>query len=229
MKLTVVVTVLNEKETILKAIELVKNLNIEKQIIVIDNCSTDGTREILRGLRDNSIEIVYQSKNYGYGMSVTTGINMAKGDYVYIHNTDLEYDPAYSIPMLELAEKEGLDAVFGSRLKDRAGESKLKIIKERPFYLGSIITTFLINIFYGRHFTDIIGSKFYRVSSFKKLDLRNFGVSFDFELVSKLCSSGFKIGEISVTYKPRVKGKKMKARYIIHAVLTMLRVRLFGR
>ena len=76
MKLTVVVTVLNEKETILKAIELVKNLNIEKQIIVIDNCSTDGTREILRGLRDNSIEIVYQSKNYGYGMSVTTGINM---------------------------------------------------------------------------------------------------------------------------------------------------------
>jgi len=229
MKLTVVVTVFNEKETILKAIEAAKNLNIEKQIIVVDNCSTDGTKEILRGLRDNSVEIVYQSKNYGYGMSVITGVNMAKGEYVYIHNTDLEYDPVYALPMLELAEKDGLDAVFGSRLKGRAGESKFKIIKERPFYLGSIITTFLANIFYNRNFTDIIGSKFYKVSSFKKLNLYNFGVGFDFELVSKLCKSGFKIEEIPVTYNPRVKGKKMKARYIIHAILAMFRVRIFGK
>ena len=229
MKLTVIVTVFNEHETILKAIEQVKNLDVDKQIIIIDNCSTDGTREILKSIDDPDLQIVYQPLNYGYGRSVTQGVELAQGEYAYVHNSDLEYDPSCVYEMLKVSEKEGLDAVFGSRLKDRAGESKLKIIKERPFYLGSIITTFLINIFYGRNFTDIIGSKFYKVSSFKKLDLRNFGVSFDFELVSKLCKSGFKIGEIPVTYNPRVKGKKMKARYIIHAVLTMFRVRLFGR
>lgn len=93
MKLTIVVTVYNEKSTILKAVDEVRNLNIEKQIIIVDNFSTDGTREILNNLNDNSLVIVYQTKNYGYGESVITGMNLAKGEYLYVHNSDLEYDP----------------------------------------------------------------------------------------------------------------------------------------
>jgi dolichol-phosphate mannosyltransferase len=226
MKLTVVVTVFNEQETISKAIEQVKALNIEKQIIIVDNCSTDGTIEVLRKLQDPALEIVYQPMNFGYARSVSLGVRLAQGEYVYVHNSDLEYDPSCVYGMLDLAEKQGLDAVFGSRLVNRSSESKFKIIKERPFYLGTIITTFLINLFYGRKLTDIIGARFYRVSSFKKLNLQSSDIGFDFEIASKLCKYNFKFKEVPVNYEPRRAGKKKVNIYdIVPAVLTIFRNR----
>jgi glycosyltransferase involved in cell wall biosynthesis len=226
MKLTVVVTVYNEKNTIARAIEEAKKIQLDKEIIVIDNCSTDGTREILRGLNDNTIKVVYQSKNYGYGVSVLTGMNLAQGEYLFIHNSDLEYDPVCVYEMLDSAEKENLDAVFGSRLLNRRDESVFKILKERPFYLGTIITTFLVNLFYGRNFADIIGNRLYRTASLKKINSREPAIGFDFEVVSKLCKFGFKIKEMSVKYSPRKKGKKVKVYDIFPAILTILKIRL---
>lgn len=225
MKLTIVVTVYNESSTILKAIDDARSLNIEKEIIIVDNCSTDGTREILRRLNDNSLVIVYQSSNRGYGESVITGMRLAKGEYLYVHNSDLEYDPRCVYEMVELSDKEGLDAVFGSRLLKRQGESKFKILKERPFYLGSFITTFLTNIFYHRNFTDIIGTRFYRTEALRKIDPQIQGIGFDFEVVSKLCKYGYKINETAVSYSPRTKGKKIKVYDIIPAVWMMLKIK----
>ncbi len=225
MKLTVVVTVYNEKDTIVRAIEEAKKIQLDKEIIVIDNCSTDGTREILRGLNDSAIKVVYQSMNYGYGTSVLTGMNLAQGKYLFIHNSDLEYDPVCVYEMLDAAEKENLDVVFGSRLISRRNESIFKILKERPFYLGTIITTFLINLFYGRHFADIIGNRLYRTASLKKLDPQEAAIGFDFEVVSKLCKYGYKIKEMPVRYSPRTKGKKVKIYDIVPAILTILKIR----
>ena len=225
MKLTIVVTVYNERSTILKAIEEAKSLDIEKQIIVVDNCSTDGTRELLRGLNDSSITIVYQSRNYGYGESVITGMNLAQGEYLYVHNSDLEYDPRCVYEMVEVSDKEGLDAIFGSRLLTRQGESRLKILKERPFYLGSFITTFLTDIFYHKNFSDIIGSRFYRTDVLRKINPQARGIGFDFEVVSKLCKYGYKIKELAVSYSPRTKGKKIKAHDIIPAVWVMFKIK----
>lgn len=225
MKLTVVITVFNEKNTILKAIEEAKKIEIEKEIIVIDNCSTDGTHEILRKLNDNSIKIVYQLMNYGYGMSVITGMNLAKGEFLFVHNSDLEYDPACVYEMLNLAERDNLDAIFGSRLANRKQQSILGILRERPFYLGSIITTSLTNIFYGKHFTDIIGNRFYRTCALRNINPGVFGIGFDFEVVSKLCKYGFRVSEIPVRYSPRTKGKKIKIYDIIPAVLTMFKIK----
>ncbi len=228
MKLTVVVTVYNEKNTIVRAIEEAKKIQLDKEIIVIDNCSTDGTREILRSLNDSTIKVVYQSMNYGYGTSVVTGANLARGEYLFIHNSDLEYDPVCVYEMLDVAEKENLDVVFGSRLISRRNGSVFKIIKERPFYLGTIIVTFLINLLYGRNFTDIIGNRLYRTASLKKLNPQEPAIGFDFEVVSKLCKYGYKIKEMPVKYFPRSKGKKVKAYDIIPAVLTILNVKFFG-
>lgn len=228
MKLSVVVTVFNEKDTILKAIEEAKEIRLEKEVIVIDNCSTDGTQDILKGLNDNSINIVYQPANYGYGMSVITGMNMARGEYLFVHNSDLEYDPECVYRMLDLAENEGLDAVFGSRLFNRRGEPILRILKGRPFYLGTLITTWLVNVFYGRKFTDIIGNRFYRTSSLKKVNPIDRGIGFDFEVVSRLCKGGFKVKEVPVKYSPRTKGKKIKVYDIIPAIIAMLKVRFKG-
>ena len=229
MKLTIIVTCFNEKATILKAIEEAKNLNIEKEIIVIDNCSTDGTREILKALNDDSIKIVFQPQNYGYGQSVRTGASLAKGEFIYVQYADLEYDIGSAYKMLFLAEEDNLDAVFGSRLYSIKKNmiSVFRLIKERPYCLGTLITTFLINFFYRRRFTDIIGTRLYRTSSFRKIYIESRGIAFDFEVVSKLCKRGFKIKEVPVYYKARSarEGKKVKARDIVPALIAIFKVK----
>lgn len=230
MELSVIITCFNEKPTILKAIEEAKNLNIEKEIIVIDNCSTDGSKEILESLNDNSIKIIFQPKNYGYGQSVKTGSSHAKGDFIYVQYSDLEYDIECVYRMLEIAKRENLDAVFGSRLYD-VKKAAFSLIKERPYYLGTILTTFLINLFYKMSFSDIIGTRLYRRTSFIRLDIKSSNISFDFEVVSKLCKDGFKIREVPVLYKPRSKkeGKKVKPIDIIPALVAIFKVKLFGK
>jgi glycosyltransferase involved in cell wall biosynthesis len=229
MLLTIVVTVYNEKKTIVEAIRQVEALDLEKEIIVVDNFSTDGTRELLKNYGSDAITIVFQDKNYGYGQSVITGCDMAKGKYLYVHNADLEYDPSYVHEMIECAGKEDCDAIFGSRLATRK-ESSLTIIRKRPYFSASIISTFLINKFYGMNFTDIIGSKFYKTSSLRKLyPISDRSITFDFEVVSKLSKRGYKIKEIPVSYKPRSakEGKKIKIFHSIPALIALLKVKLF--
>ena len=228
VKLTIIVTVYNEKDTIIRAIEEAKAISLDKEVIVVDNCSTDGTKELLMNLEDPSIKIVYQPKNYGYGMSVLTGMNLAKGEFLFVHNSDLEYDTECVYRMLKLAEDEKLDAIFGSRLLSRTSESRIKVLKERPFYLGTMIIAGLINNFYNKNFTDVIGNRFYRTAALRKINPTEKGISFDFEVVSKLCKCQFKILEVLIKYSPRVEGKKIKIYDIVPALLTILRIKVFG-
>ena len=121
MKLTILIGCFNEKLTILKAIEQAKAINIDKEIIVIDNCSTDGTREILESLKnDKALKIVLQPKNFGAGHTGIMGMRLAQGDYFYGPGADLEYKMDDVYKMLEEIEKDNLDVVFGSRLLDGA-------------------------------------------------------------------------------------------------------------
>ena len=104
------------------------------------------------------------------------------------------------------------------------------MIKERPFWLGTIIATFLINLLYGKHFTDIIGSNLIKTSILKKLNCKANSQAFAFELVSKLCRGGYKTGEIPIFYRPRThkEGKTIKAMDMIPALLIILKVKIFG-
>lgn len=228
MKLSIVITCFNEKNTILQAIEEAKKVDLDKEIIIIDNASTDGSREILKNLKNENINIVFQPKNYGYGQSVKTGASLSKGEFIYVHYSDLEYDIECVYRMIEIAERNNLDVVFGSRLYDNK-KSALDLIKKRPYYLGTLITTFMINLFYRKNFTDIIGTRLYRSSSFKKLSIGSTGMSFDFEVVSKVCKNGFKTTEVPVSYRPRStrEGKKIKPSDIFPAILTILKVKFF--
>jgi glycosyltransferase involved in cell wall biosynthesis len=229
MLLTIVVTVLNEKDTVLEAIRQVEALEVEKEIIVVDNFSTDGTRELLHAYRGASVQMVLQDRNYGYGQSIITASEMAGGKYLYVHNADLEYDPRHVHEMIDHAEKEGYDAVFGSRLA-RSNKSYLQVVRERPYYLAAVISTWMINKFYHKSFTDIIGSKFYRTASLRRLyPISDRSITFDFEVVSKLCKKGFRIKEIPVSYQPRSRreGKKIKMLDSLPALWALLKVRLF--
>jgi hypothetical protein len=156
-----------------------------------------------------------------------SGINKSKGKYVFIQYSDLEYDHRRSLDMMRLAEKNKLDVVLGSRLKYR--KKNLKLIINKPSYLATIICTFLINIFYNKNFTDIIGAKLYRTKSIKNLKINNFNEGFDFELMSKISKMGLKIEEMSIKYKPRENSseKKIKFYHMFEALYEIFRVKLF--
>ena len=226
IKLTYVVLVWNEVETIKKAIEDVQKIKYpNKEIIVIDNNSTDGTKNILKKIKN--IKKIYRKKNLGAGKSCVTGIKKAKGNYIFIQFSDLEYDHNRSIDMLNYAMKNNLDIVLGSRLKNK--KSIYKMIIRKPAYLATIITTFLINILYKKKFTDIIGAKLYKTQAVKKIPVNSFHTGFDFEFISRACVRKLKIGEISVKYKQRknLSNKKIKFYNIFNAFYEIFKVKIF--
>jgi len=228
MKLTILIFCFNEKATISSAIEQAKQITIDKEIIVIDNCSIDGTREILQAYKkDKALKVIIHDKNLGAGYSVREGISLAQGLYFYAPGADLEYKMTDVYKMIEKIESEKLDGIFGSRLLDKQGISRFKLVKERPFWLGTIIATFLINLFYARKFTDVIATKLMKTDILKNLGCEANNPSFEFEFVSRLCKKGYKIGEVPVWYKARThkEGKTIKAVHMIPAILAILRIK----
>jgi dolichol-phosphate mannosyltransferase len=231
MKLSIIIACLNEKPTIAEVIKEAKASPIDKEIIVIDNYSTDGTREILEGFKeDKELKIILHSRNMGIGYSGREGLQLAQGKYFYGIGADKEYRLADAIKMVDKAEAEGLDAVFGSRLLDRKNVSKLELVRERHFWLGSIISTALVNFLYQRKFTDIIGSKIIKADVMRSLELKSDTHTVDFESVSKLCKRRYKIGEVPVWYKPRThkEGKTIRALDIIPALWAIIKVKFFN-
>lgn len=232
MKLTILIVCYNEKTTILDVIEQAKRLNVDKEIIIIDNCSIDGTGAILENFKkDTALRIVIHYKNMGVGYSIREGIRIAQGDYLYAPGADLEYKMEDVRQMIDKIESDKLDAVFGSRLLEKKGVSILKLIKERPYWLGSIIATFCINLFYKRNFTDIIGTKLIRTNILKELNCKADNQAFEFELVSRLCKKRYKIGEVPVWYKPRThkQGKTIRIIDMIPALWAILKIKFFTK
>lgn len=224
-KITFLITVYNEHLTVKDAIQEILSLKYEnKEIIIIDNASTDGSQEIIKQFKN--IKIVLRKKNLGYGSTVMEGLNLATGDYLYVHNSDLEYDPLNAIDMLVFAERENLDIVFGSRLKNRY--EFFKNLKINPAFLATYLTTFIINLLYKRNFTDIIGSKLYKIDKIRKVKVDFFHEGFDFGFVSRLCKEKYNIGEILVSYKPRenFSDKKIKWYHMFVALLAIFKVKI---
>jgi len=229
LRITYVVTVYNEVKTVEKAIKDVIGINYpNKEIIVIDNCSKDGSAEIIKKLKEKKIKIILRKKNIGFGNSVITGIKKATGDYIFIQYADLEYDHKRSIYMMNYANKKKLDVVLGSRYKNNK-KTALELLFKRPSYLASLITTYLINVFYGHNFTDVIGGKLYKRKSIKKIRSNSRNQGFDFEFISIICKKKLKIGEVYIKYKPRknFSEKKIKFYHIINALYQILKVKFF--
>jgi len=228
LKITYLVTVYNEKKTVKKAITDVLNINYpNKEIIVIDNGSTDGSQEIIREFK--GIKKILRKKNIGFGKTITEGIKKSTGDYVFIQYSDLEYDHKKSIYMMEFAINNELDVVLGSRLKNHK-DSTIKLIIKKPAYLATLICTFLINKFYGHKFTDIIGGKLYKRNTVKKIKTNSYNYGFDFEFISRLCKKKYKIGEVSIKYKPRANSreKKIKFYHMFIALYEIFKVKIFN-
>jgi dolichol-phosphate mannosyltransferase len=226
MKLSIIVCAYNEKDSILTVLDRVNAVDFgdwDKEIVVVDNCSTDGTREILQQVQLPQTRIIYQPQNMGKGNSIRTAIQHLTGDYAVIQDADLEYDPQ-DLRLLVREAANGKVAVFGSRtLGGRA------VYKYARAYWGVRLITGMMNLLFGGHLTDAAtATKMVRSDVLKALNLVGNGFDLDFELPDKLMIAGIDITEVPITYNPRSykEGKKIKASDGLKAFGIMLRDRL---
>ena len=228
MSLSFIIPVFNEEKTLKRSIDDVVSLSIKKEIIIVDNGSVDGSVDIINQYKDiEYIKILLKRKNLGYGDSIQKGFDLATGDYIFIQYADLEYDHHTSILMYNLAIQNSYDAIFGSRLKYK--KKLIQLIIKKPSYLATIICTALINYFYKKEFTDIIGTKLYNRNSIKNILPKTKGQGFDFELVSLICKKKLNIEETFVDYIPRQnsKEKKIKFYHMFNALYEIFKIKFF--
>jgi glycosyltransferase involved in cell wall biosynthesis len=212
MKLSVIICVYNERDTILPVLEQVQAVDLgpswEKEIVIVDNFSTDGTREILEEIDQRNVKVIFHPRNLGKGSSVRTAIEHVSGDYAIIQDADLEYDPQEYTDFLARVAEDRPAAIYGSRtLGGRA------VYEYAANYLGVRFLTELTNLLYGAHLTDVAtAAKMVRTDVLKSLKLTGTGFDLDFELTDKLLRAGYEIVEIPVTYRPRTieEGKKIR-------------------
>ena len=228
MKLSVIICCYNEVNTIIEVIEKTQEVNLgrgwTREIVVIDNCSTDGTRELLQQIDDPEIKTVFHEKNMGKGMSIRTGIANMSGDYMLIQDADLEYDPFEHGRFTQYVDQHQPDALFGSRLL--GGEVRTKYWRT---LMGNRFLTWINNILFRGGLTDVAtATKMVRADVVQSLNLTTTDFNLDFELPGKILLAGYKIDEIPISYRPRTyeEGKKIKAIDAVYAVRTMLRDRL---
>jgi len=244
-KVAVIIPCFNESDTILELLSRVKSVSFDKRIIVIDNCSTDGTRELLRSVCTNEREIgpgeagaggmigqrrmdgdgfllVLQPKNLQKGTSVKAGLALANSEYVICQDADLEYDPQDILRLLEHAERTGDVAVFGSRLMHR-GDLAID-----AFQLGRIALTKLFCALYDSDITDVATCyKLMRTDVARSLCLHASGFDLDFQIAARLRKENYPIAELAIRYTPRdgAHGKKIRWRDGLTATRTLLKVR----
>jgi dolichol-phosphate mannosyltransferase len=226
-KLSVIICCYNERDSIAGVIAATQAVDLgadwEREIIVVDNASTDGTQAILRQIDDPEIQVILQPRNMGKGMSIRTGIAAMSGDYMIIQDADTEYDPADHPRFCRLVEETGAAAVFGSRVL--GGQVKYEYAHA---YLGVRFLTWLTNLLFGGRLTDVAtATKMVRRDVAQGLNLTCTGFDLDFELPNKILLAGYDILEIPISYDPRTyaEGKKIKSSDGIKAMLIMLRDR----
>jgi glycosyltransferase involved in cell wall biosynthesis len=210
MKLSIVIPVRNERDTVGELIERVRAVDcgMPKEIIVVDGASTDGTREaLLSAPRAGDLVLVFEDAARGKGRAVRTGFERATGDIVMVQDADLELDPG-EIPSLLAPILVGeSDVVFGSRFKGR-GKGPTPWVG----YIGNMGLTWAANVLYMKRLTDILTCyKVMRTPVARSLDLRCNGFDLDAEITCRLLRDGHRIVEVPVTYEPRSmdEGKKL--------------------
>lgn len=227
LKLSVIIPVYNERETVLQVLDRVQQVPVEKEIFIVDNCSTDGTRELLAEVDAPNVRVIFQPRNMGKGTSIRTAIPLCTGDYTIIQDADLEYDPAEWPLLIEKAVQEDLDAVFGSRtLGGRA------VYLYAQNYWAVRFLTWLTNVLFRARYTDVATAcKMVRTSVLQSLGLTCSGFDLDFELCNKLARDGYRVGEVPITYRPRsvAEGKKIRPSDGLKALWVIVRDRFAPR
>ena len=208
MKLSVVIPVYNEKNTILELLGRVRDVDLAKEIIVVDDFSTDGTREILKALPpSDDLKVILQPQNGGKGAALRTGFTAVSGDIVVIQDADLEYDPAEYVNLIQPILANKADVVFGSRFL--GGPHRVHLFWH---YVGNRVLTTLSNMITDLNLTDMETCyKAFRAEILKKVTFRENRFGFEPEFTAKVGKARYRIYEVPISYSGRdySEGKKI--------------------
>jgi len=226
MLITIIVPVYNEKKTIEKVIcDINKKVKINKQIIVIDDGSTDGTKEIIeKKLLLQITKTIYHDKNLGKGAAIKSSIPFINGEIIAIQDADLEYDPSDLNKLIEKIISGETNVAYGSRVLNKLRYNKNFISNFRVF--GNHMLTLLSNIINNQKLTDAHTCyKVFNSNIFKKLELKENGFAFCAEVNTKLAKLNEKIIELPINYKGRseIEGKKIKLRDAFGALYAIIK------
>ncbi len=227
MKLSVIVPVYNERQTIEEVIRRVRavDLGLEKEIIVVDDGSTDGTREVLGALDTPGTRVVFQDKNRGKGAALRSGFAQAEGDIVLVQDADLEYDPREYPKLLEPILDGRADVVYGSRFL--GGPHRVLYFWH---YVGNRVLTTFSNMLSNLNMTDMETCyKVFRTDILRRIRLRSPRFGFEPEITVKLAKLRCRIYEVPISYSGRdyAQGKKIGWKDGLAALFHLLRFRFF--
>jgi glycosyltransferase involved in cell wall biosynthesis len=225
LKLSVIIPVYNEQATIREIYESVKAVGIDKEIILIDDGSTDGCREILQRLADDSTRIVLHDRNLGKGAAVRSGLRHVTGDMVIIQDADLEYDPAQYPKLIQPILEGKADVVYGSRFV--TGDYRRVLFFWHM--VGNKLLTLLSNLFTNLNLTDMETCyKVFRRDVLERITIEEDRFGFEPEITAKVAKLNLRIFEMGISYSGRtyVEGKKIGWKDGISAVRCIIKYNL---
>ena len=222
IKLTIIIPVYNEIKTIEKLIKKILKINIKKQLIIVDDGSSDGTEQILKKYKSRIDKLIFHKKNRGKGAAIKSGQKYVRGKYIAIQDADLEYDPSDYNKLLTPFFETDADIVYGSRF---LGGGKYVRIHFFWHYLANKILTFICNIFINLNLTDMeTGYKVFKSSVIKNINIEEDSFSFEPEVTIKLARKKYKFYEVPITYNGRSyeEGKKIGIKDAFRAIYCII-------
>ena len=228
MLVSVIIPAFNEERTIGQVVEAVRSVPIEKQIIIVNDGSTDGTYKVLEELRTtHALTVVHCEENSGKGFAIRNGLPHVTGEAVVIQDADMELAPIDLPELLKPFEKEDVQVVYGSRFLSGRGNASLHN------FIGNRLLAIYTNLLYGCRITDeSTGYKVFSTELIKRLNLTCEGFEFCPEVTAKILRAGYHIYEVPVSYFPRTKKEGKKLRFWsdgLFAAWTLLKYRFISK
>lgn len=223
MLLSVLIPAYNEINNIQNILNKIGEVTIPMEIIVVDDGSTDGTRELLNTLKSDIIKVVFHEKNQGKGGAIRTAIAHSKGDIIIIQDADLEYDPQDYYKLIPVIESGKEKVVYGSRFLNKQNKHSYF-----SFFLGGQVVTWITNLLYWQNLTDEPTCyKVFDAKLLKSIKLNCTGFEFCPEVTAKIAKLGYKIPEVPISYYPRSisEGKKINWKDGVEAIWVLFKYR----
>jgi len=212
MRLSIIIPVYNEEKTVGKLIKKVLDVDLstfslDKELVLIDDGSKDKSKEVIKNFSKH-VTFIEHAANKGKGAAIKTGLKYAKGDLLLIQDSDLEYDPRDYKKLLKVLFEKKAKVVYGSRFLT---DNKSTYLSN---YLGNKVITFLTNLLYGSHLTDMETCyKLFSRDVLKGIDIKSDGFDFEPEFTAKLLKKGYRIEEVPISYDSRSKEEGKKIRF----------------
>lgn len=224
-KISILIPVYNEKDSLLELLKRVEavDFGLEKEIILVDDFSTDGTKELYSQI---SHKILYHGVNQGKGAALRTGLREASGEIIIIQDADLEYNPEDYLPLVEYIKNDDADVVYGSRFADKRNNGNFLFLS----FVANKTLTFMTQILFGTKLTDMETCyKAFKADVIKDIEIKSNRFDFEPEITAKVLKKKVRFRELPISYNARTndEGKKIGWKDGVQAIFALIKFRLF--